>query len=220
MTTLIHIGKAGGSSINAEWVEHKLSFKEIHMRTVTEKDIKGKVVVISGRDPIERLTSAYNWRHPRNCNINEMCNNVVSAKEKAFYDCFRTIDDFVDGKKCSALHSDVIHSRVFIGHINLGFQYHLGNVERAISHYYMVDTSTFDYDMECLRSKLSYRHSRDSMQVRTKYHSKYETLNLSQRKEVAKWPLIQQENGWYSWLKSNNGLKCTPNNGTVRSFFA
>ena len=212
MVTLIHIGKAGGSSIIREWLASDnltFTFDEIHTTPVTEKAIKGKVVVISGRDPIERLISAYDWRHPRNCNSNRMCNDVHRAQELRFYACFPTIHDFVNGKKCSALHSDVINSRVLMGHINRGFQFHLKNVQQTtISPFYMVDTYTFDYDMACLRSKLSYRHSEGSMHVRTTYNSLYETLNVSERKRVAQWPLIQQDNGWYSWLKSNNELKC------------
>ena len=97
MVLFIHIGKAAGpSGVELKSAFHSL--KEIDMHPVIQKNVdEARQLWISGRDPIDRLISAYNWRHPRNCNQNNMCKDVTDTIEIQFYQCFPSLSDFVKG---------------------------------------------------------------------------------------------------------------------------
>ena len=207
MVLFIHIGKAAGSSIKIELRTNFHNLKEVHMTPAIQKNVnEADVIVISGRDPIDRLISAYNWRHPRNCNKNNMCNDVTDPIEKQFYQCFPTLSDFIKGKTCLNLFEKVVKGLTIIGHISRGYEYYLKNI--TFSHFFMIDTYSYETDINCLRKSLGYNASSGSLHIRTKYEGVYETINKLERQVVASWPLVQKDEGWYSWLKSNNKLKC------------
>lgn len=95
----VHIGKTGGSSVGEYLDRNDASYKQIHAKPVPRQDAclgSGKWLVTT-RDPIDRLVSAFNWRNPRNGYGSEYGRNCKSPQEFAMYDCFKTVDEFAQG---------------------------------------------------------------------------------------------------------------------------
>lgn len=64
--TLVHIAKTAGETAASTLRAWGLLGSEVHMRPLTlDEALRGKLV-ITLRDPMDRVVSAFNWRHPSN----------------------------------------------------------------------------------------------------------------------------------------------------------
>ena len=62
---------------------------------------KYKHVIVSARDPVDRVISAFNWRSPHACRQRKgQCTPPVAVEkfdgERGFYNCFPDVQHFVD----------------------------------------------------------------------------------------------------------------------------
>jgi hypothetical protein len=86
---LIHVGKAGGDSVNALLRAHCARSRcdlptQVHLRRATPADVaNASAVVVTLRDPVERAVSAFNWRHPRGGGLRESAH--LSPTETLLY---------------------------------------------------------------------------------------------------------------------------------------
>ena len=64
----VHVGKTCGGTIAAELRKNRVAYHEVHLDKVDgEKLAKYKRVIVSARDPVDRVVSAFNWRSPHAC---------------------------------------------------------------------------------------------------------------------------------------------------------
>jgi len=95
----VHVGKCGGTSISAGLRRAHIKFSTFHINPLYEQNIsdnKGNSVVITVRDPLERVMSAFDWRNPSN-GIDGLEVPVFRMRDREiqFYDCFPNMSQFV-----------------------------------------------------------------------------------------------------------------------------
>mmetsp|Transcript_16124 Transcript_16124/g.54195 ORF Transcript_16124/g.54195 Transcript_16124/m.54195 type:complete len:275 (-) Transcript_16124:70-894(-) len=62
---LLHVGKAGGGTVRRFLSANRIRFKEIHLRQPRGDHIRAyNRILVTLRDPTERVISAYKWEHP------------------------------------------------------------------------------------------------------------------------------------------------------------
>ena len=64
----VHVGKTCGGTIADELRLNHVPYDEVHLRKLdTEKLAQYKHIIVSARDPVDRVVSAFNWRSPHAC---------------------------------------------------------------------------------------------------------------------------------------------------------
>ena len=64
----VHVGKTCGGTIAAELRKNRVAYHEVHLDKVDGETLaKYKRVIVSARDPVDRVVSAFNWRSPHAC---------------------------------------------------------------------------------------------------------------------------------------------------------
>ena len=64
----VHVGKTCGGTIAAELRKNRVAYHEVHLDKVDGETLaKYKRVIVSARNPVDRVVSAFNWRSPHAC---------------------------------------------------------------------------------------------------------------------------------------------------------
>ena len=98
----VHVGKTCGGTIAAELQKNRVAYHEVHLDKVDGETLaKYKHVIVSARDPVDRVISAFNWRSPHACRKrNGGCTPPRAVEkfdgERGFYNCFPDVQHFVD----------------------------------------------------------------------------------------------------------------------------
>ena len=98
----VHVGKTCGGTIAAELRKNRVPYHEVHLDKVDGETLaKYKRVVVSARDPVDRVVSAFNWRSPHACRQwKGQCTPPRAVEkfdgERGFYNCFPDVQHFVD----------------------------------------------------------------------------------------------------------------------------
>ena len=96
----VHVGKTCGGTIAAELRKNRVPYHEVHLDKVDGETLaKYKRVIVSARDPVDRVVSAFNWRSPHACRKrNGGCTQPFEKfdGERGFYNCFPDVQHFVD----------------------------------------------------------------------------------------------------------------------------
>ena len=98
----VHVGKTCGGTIADELRLNHVPYDEVHLRKLdTEKLAQYKHIIVSARDPVDRVVSAFNWRSPHACRQRKgQCTPPRSIEkfdgERGFYNCFPDVQHFVD----------------------------------------------------------------------------------------------------------------------------
>lgn len=92
---LVHVGKTAGASVKAQFETDGLDFEQVHLHSVDEAMIRAHaVVLVSLRDPVQRLVSAFNFRSPAaGVPLDPVC---PLEQHKPFYDCFKSLDEYAN----------------------------------------------------------------------------------------------------------------------------
>jgi hypothetical protein len=99
----LHVGKCAGSTVEAVLRNLErpgggkcLSVSPVHMNRPTGF---GKKIVMSTRDPLDRVVSAFNYRHPYR-GYTQLHNPPIPGQghpwEVSFYKCFDRVNDFAE----------------------------------------------------------------------------------------------------------------------------
>ena len=98
----VHVGKTCGGTIAAELRKNRVAYHEVHLDKVDGETLaKYKRVIVSARDPVDRVVSAFNWRSPHACRQRKgQCTPPRAVEkfdgERGFYNCFPDVQHFVD----------------------------------------------------------------------------------------------------------------------------
>jgi hypothetical protein len=98
---MIHVGKCAGATVNEFLSHNNVLVDRIHLKApdteILERHI-GVVVVL--RDPVARVISAFNWRHPSTRPSKEGAHCCPAQDhtdaELAFYQCFDHVNEFAE----------------------------------------------------------------------------------------------------------------------------
>lgn len=127
--TLIHVGKCAGQTVN-KFLEHNdVKVDRVHARIPDIHRFEHDGVLVVLRDPISRVISAFNWRHPstRPPDGRHCCPHMDhNPSELAFYSCFDHANDFAealdDDSFCGRMARDVLKNHT--KHIGMGYEYY------------------------------------------------------------------------------------------------
>jgi hypothetical protein len=129
MFTLIHIGKCAGQTVNKYLLHNKVRVDRIHARVPEIDRLQRTGVVVVLRDPIARIISAFNWRHPstRPVDGKSCCPRMDHTElELAFYKCFDHVNEFAEAldedSQCGSRARDALTKHM--KHIGMGYEFY------------------------------------------------------------------------------------------------
>ena len=167
---LVHVGKTCGGTIAGDLKKNGIAFHEVHLRKLDKETLDSyKRIIISARDPVDRLVSAFNWKSPHACREHKSgCTTPRSVDkfdgEAGLYNCFADVQSFVGALvtnshqtlTCHMLAYSFFHG-VGVGegggsHIGKGFSWYIGAVLydllRRGDDLWIVRSEVCDHDME------------------------------------------------------------------------
>ena len=109
--------------------------RHVHLNRVTPTDLhNASAMIVTTRDPVDRVISAFNWRHPRFGSspkrfqpFGRECDREQAQAEENVYKCFDTVNDFArsldDHTWCGLVARTTLQHGV--GHIGRGFSWYL-----------------------------------------------------------------------------------------------
>ena len=96
----VHVGKTCGGTIAAELRKNRVAYHEVHLQTLDKETLaQYKHIIVSARDPVDRVVSAFNWRSPHACRQRQgECTQPFEKfdGERGLYNCFPDVQHFVD----------------------------------------------------------------------------------------------------------------------------
>lgn len=186
---LIHVGKTGGGVVNDLLSQANRQalhswFKRAHVRSSLLRDADvtgGSLWLITVRDPVDRLVSAFNWKY-----INVSKPSSRRGFESDFYGCFQSVAAFVDAlggsDNCSRIaqdafgnftydgcHAIVSHQKDSWFQLCKGFGYYLSEVMSGLedpvrnASVYLTRTESLQADCDGLRDWLRLPDLRTSL---------------------------------------------------------
>lgn len=155
----VHVGKTGGGTIRSVLgALCDCTPLQVHVRPVSTKEVSARLIV-SVRDPVDRVLSSFNWRHPlRGGDIycpSRSCGSNVREREleKELYNCFDTVNDFAEALSQSHFCGLVARRALTegVGHLGKGFRYYFEDVLHLLPNmtFKLVNTESFDKDLRC-----------------------------------------------------------------------
>jgi len=143
----IHVGKAGGSTIQLFLRDAKASYNQVHVHPVLLRVLHPhRQVVICVRDPAERLLSAFNYEYERKLWFDEVMK------------CFQTMEHMMQAAMitqqatadCQAVARNVLTKPGNGGHMSLGYCFYMGGLMDALRsrRVFLVHTESLAVDLQ------------------------------------------------------------------------
>lgn len=104
------MGKCGGSSSYGALSSLGIHLNEYHGMMLLKQDILNKTIIVTIRDPFERIISAFNARHPHGGQHPYNLGKIQRITEMYFYQCFEELNDFVNALNGTSYCSEVARS--------------------------------------------------------------------------------------------------------------
>ena len=228
----IHVAKTGGSSVEEFFVQNHVKYFMLHQVPLAQSTCRStklsnvrlcrdylkiprKLIVVSVRDPLKRLISAFNWRHPRGGGV---IHNLYIKRhfplvlqfEKDLYTCFDSINDLAEAiggeNECGRLAEKAVKfSPKFYGtHMTQGYEFYFGQgglqeIKDLDLQVYLVHQESMKSDLEHVGDLLGIQIKQEEVpRERTTYPKKNDTF-ISQDGMKKVMPLLQGE---YSMLQN------------------
>ena len=182
----VHISKTGGSTIQKFLSNNNIRYHLVHCRPLPKNIIRGgRKIIVSVREPLSRVISAFNWRSPYGGGIHKFGKNNT-AQEMMFHSCFHNVSIFV--KSFSAHKSncrDIAHNSLKNReHIGMGYVFYLKQAMSKIrdAHIYVIRQEHLQADLLGLQDWIKYPiKNYDVSHARASYdlHSNITTGNIS-----------------------------------------
>ena len=179
----IHIARSAGESIAEDLQDRGLLAGFVHMSPAQREDVAGRKVVVNVRDPVDRIVSAFNWRHPSNsAQIHTAAGSgeeYVEKEEEELYACFDRPSEWANALNSTdwcgyvamrALETYTINTTSYGGRCSLespalpygpsiihgGLDFHLGDIVGLLSTlpFMLVRYDHLDEDMAGVRAWL------------------------------------------------------------------
>ena len=190
----VHVGKTGGSTVEKFLTENRIRHQSVHTRSLsakqclrlhlgspykcTKEELHWKAnersVIVSVRDPLRRLISAFNWRHTVGGGVKDKSfaksHRPLAFKfEVSLYKCFDSVNDFAEalGEENNLTRCGSIARSVFdqtnpssSTHMSQGYLFYIGKemLEYMVSHQfriYLVRQESLTSDLHGLEDWLS-----------------------------------------------------------------
>jgi len=162
---LVHVGKAGGGTIRATMAQlYNVTFgdiNQIHLdRGLTKAEaLDDRMKIIPLRDPIQRVVSAFNWRHPDGGGFGwdqwDLKSGDWSGRSSEFelYSCFESVDAFAKALTEYHTYCGFVARRSLVepvGHIGTGYGFYFRHVIPLIPmmKYTIVNISRMEIDLK------------------------------------------------------------------------
>ena len=240
----VHVGKTGGSTVEQFLKANEIRFFMVHQKPLGFQTCRStgysrlssctswakrwrknlRVVVVSVRDPLKRLVSAFNWRNPNGGGVthNKYVRKYwpeVDRFEKELYECFDSINELAESLDLDTpcgkhARKAVMFRPTFYGtHMTQGYEFYFGSgvLESLVRNnitLYLVHQETMAQDLEGIQKLIAkplIQHS--VLRERSTYAKKNDTLisNDGLRKLA---PFLQSEYDMLAKLESVsvNGL--------------
>jgi len=134
----VHVGKTGGESayVAMRRLCHDAptpvcNVWPVHNRPVNGiKELLGKKVLITVRDPIARVISAFNFRHPIGGFPLEIGKRDWNKNEKQMYQCFDDVNELAHAVRSECPCGRIAQTALLslndpVGHVGRGYRYYL-----------------------------------------------------------------------------------------------
>jgi len=151
----VHVGKAGGGTVrSAMSLLCQCIPMQVHMRPVHSNETHTSLIV-SVRDPVERVLSSFNWRHPTRgglvrCPAYSSC---ADPRENNLYTCFDNVNDFAESLDRSNFCGYVARRALTdgVGHVGKGVKYYFEEILPLLPNmmFTLVNTDSFYKDLRC-----------------------------------------------------------------------
>lgn len=175
--TLIRPGKSAGRSIEDFLARSSVRFQSIHVQEAPaqETDLLGHTTMIAVRDPVARVISAFNWRHPvrglakhhpKQQPTLDVLNDTTGValerfNEAMLYACFDNVNDFANALDQPTPCGNFARSAIVFdpdpaaehisGHIPRGLHYYLNAILPLLvggdAKFFMIHTETLQQDL-------------------------------------------------------------------------
>jgi hypothetical protein len=134
---LIHVGKCAGTTVSTELKENGFLFEKLHCVKPLPSSSAKYIVLI--RDPVDRFTSAYNWRQKRlrSLETGSLSGSLGEFREKlecqlfAQYPDVYSLADSLARHEVGRFHFEALIS--LVGHVHQGFSWYMDDLFDQIS---------------------------------------------------------------------------------------
>ena len=155
-------------------------FEEVHLRFVQRMQ-KNRVALVTIRDPVERIISAFNWKRHR-CRVGKQ---HCSSTELKLFDCYDSTNSFAENlfepDACGNISRSELSGHASSGHIGRGIAWYFRNLsfKQLKCQLYVVHSETLATDFQGFlefigRSDLSHLATKP---LRARIHSTYSGKN-------------------------------------------
>lgn len=188
----VHIGKTGGSTIRKFLNDNTITYRLVHCQRVTADMIHNhSKILISIRDPLERIISAFNWRSPVGGGI-AILGKQNSPAEQVFYQYFPNSTSFISVFSGTDSSLKALANKTLQGseHVGMGYSFYLGNIISLLSslNFAIIRQDKLLDDLIGLESWIGKKYkSRGISQLRSSYrlHNSTNIHNLATAQDIA-----------------------------------
>jgi hypothetical protein len=159
---LIHVGKTCGSSVNIFMRAEKIKHVEVHRHPVDEIMVNQfDYVLITVREPLERVVSAFNFANPRHKGFHNVPKYRKGEKPPGkFYDCFNYVNEYANALYTDTFCGAMANDGRGCEHIGLNYCSYVGGMmhqlEQRKQSVYLLRTQTCENDLYRFLSIIGY----------------------------------------------------------------
>lgn len=149
----VHVGKTGGQFVRQYFNSslHGLFFQQLHVYALDSQMLREfEIIIISVRNPVDRLISAYYWWHPH-LEGSERYGKTVNR----FYECCPTLTEFGNALFANTECGSIARSQSLLslkGHISMDTCAYLGGVMKELrakrEHVFLINTESMEADLK------------------------------------------------------------------------
>mmetsp|Transcript_4750 Transcript_4750/g.13447 ORF Transcript_4750/g.13447 Transcript_4750/m.13447 type:complete len:308 (-) Transcript_4750:84-1007(-) len=187
----VHVGKCAGSSISMA-LHKQTPFHEIHIRQVDNcRPDEQRTWIVSVRDPLSRVVSAFNWRSPLNGDAPHGQSGFAQDKqEQQFYRCFREVNEFAeslqDQSECGSIARRALEKPIYSEHVGKGFYYYFEHDLECVlaQEVYLIRSETIAHDLNEVFGRLGFEAPAEIPHDKGEYPLQHKTYLSAKGKQL------------------------------------
>lgn len=145
------MGKTAGGTIYAHFKKQRLNYEQVHLHAVDKAMLQNRdVIILSLRQPEQRLVSAFNYHNPKN--------EQEDSRNSSFYEHFENLDQYAHALTESSEWGKI--ARMGFGHLQMNTCAYLGGVtdilKEKASQVFVVKTTSVVEDLNAISARLKW----------------------------------------------------------------